>query len=87
MRVKYYYAFFNKNILNLFIKLKFFFFTKKQCLLVDCVDFIRYYEIVKYGGLMMVKTNVNGMTKFGADKASAAQTVITYLNAISGFKC
>lgn len=35
----------------------------------------------------MVKTNVNGMTKFGADKASAsADPVITYLNAISGFK-
>ena len=56
-------------------------------MIVDCVDFIRYYEIVKYGGLMMVKTNVNGKTKIGADSASvSADPVITYLNAISGFK-
>ena len=88
MCVKYYYALIDIKSIKYSYKINvFYFFTKKQCLLVDCVDFIRYYEIVKYGGLMMVKTNVNGMTKFGADKASAsADPVITYLNAISGFK-
>ena len=88
MCVKYYYALIDIKSIKYSYKINvFYFFTKKQCLLVDCVDFIRYYEIVKYGGLIMVKTNVNGMTKFGADKASAsADPVITYLNAISGFK-
>lgn len=63
------------------------FFTKNIVFSIDVTDFIGYYVIVKYGGLIMEQAKVNGKTNQKGREANTSSTdpVVSYLNAISGF--